>query len=453
MPSITVHLKPPIGDKITTTVEVDTTLASFKSRVASLCQFGPNDEVRLVCGGRILKDDNATMSSLNLADGAFINVVKLAKNTAAATAASPQSTTTRGPMNPLGMPDDAVRQMMDNPMVSAMLENPQFMEAVLQMDPRMRRLSEEHPELRRMMSDPSFLRQMSSAMRNPAVMQEMLRNQDRQLSNVEAIPGGMAALSSMYGSMLQEESALETRTSTTDESNRRFAERLGVNVDGQTGGVNQEALPNPWAAPAARQAPTQQPAGAVGSLFGGAGAGMGGMGFNPFAFPPPVTPAAQPPANPSNQPTAPATGATDPNAALMNALLASMTLGSQAPQSNESQQNMYAQRQQQTLALLQQMQQLQAALQGFPQQQPASPFGTGFPAFGGISPLSQPAVPSNPSSATAAAPPAEPPEERFKEQLKNMEEMGFTDKSKNIKALLAAGGNTESAIIYLLESS
>lgn len=34
--------------------------------------------------------------------------------------------------------------------------------------------------------------------RNPAMMQEMMRNQDRALSNLESIPGGYNALRRMY---------------------------------------------------------------------------------------------------------------------------------------------------------------------------------------------------------------------------------------------------------------
>jgi ubiquilin len=88
---------------------------------------------------------------------------------------------------------------------------------------------------------------------------------DRALSNIEAIPGGMSALESMYGSILQEESALETRSGTTDESNRRFAEQLGANIE--TGeGPNQAALPNPWApAPATRTAANPSGANAAGA--------------------------------------------------------------------------------------------------------------------------------------------------------------------------------------------
>jgi hypothetical protein len=48
--------------------------------------------------------------------------------------------------------------------------------------------------------------------------------------------------------------------------------------------------------------------------------------------------------------------------------------------------------------------------------------------------------------------PAEPPETRFASQLSQLEDMGFTNRQKNISALLAAGGNVNSAIEYLISS-
>jgi hypothetical protein len=41
-------------------------------------------------------------------------------------------------------------------------------------------------------------------------------------------------------------------------------------------------------------------------------------------------------------------------------------------------------------------------------------------------------------------------EAKFAEQLRDLDSMGFNDKSDNIKALLAAGGNVNSAVEYLL---
>ncbi|KAH9028449.1 hypothetical protein EDB83DRAFT_2524279 [Lactarius deliciosus] len=60
----------------------------------------------------------------------------------------------------------------------------------------------------------------------------------------------------------------------------------------------------------------------------------------------------------------------------------------------------------------------------------ASGFGSGV----GASPL-----PSGP-----------PPEERFQVQLQQLQDMGFTNASQNVRALLATGGNVHSAIEYIL---
>ncbi|CAJ0645006.1 12330_t:CDS:2 [Entrophospora sp. SA101] len=43
-----------------------------------------------------------------------------------------------------------------------------------------------------------------------------------------------------------------------------------------------------------------------------------------------------------------------------------------------------------------------------------------------------------------------PPEERFQVQLQQLNDMGFWDAQKNIRALLASGGNVNAAIEYLL---
>ncbi|KAJ7066914.1 hypothetical protein C8F01DRAFT_1119518 [Mycena amicta] len=52
----------------------------------------------------------------------------------------------------------------------------------------------------------------------------------------------------------------------------------------------------------------------------------------------------------------------------------------------------------------------------------------------------------------APAPPADtrPAEERFQVQLQQLQDMGFTNASQNVRALLATGGNVHSAIEYIL---
>lgn len=53
--------------------------------------------------------------------------------------------------------------------------------------------------------------------------------------------------------------------------------------------------------------------------------------------------------------------------------------------------------------------------------------------------------------ATPTAPPSgDPPEVRFQVQLQQLQDMGFTNASQNVRALLATGGNVHAAIEYIL---
>lgn len=67
--------------------------------------------------------------------------------------------------------------------------------------------------------------------------------------------------------------------------------------------------------------------------------------------------------------------------------------------------------------------------------------------FGGNPPLQPSPLPT---AVANTASQLESPETRFASQLEQLEGMGFVDKQKNISALLAAGGNVNSAIEYLL---
>ena len=49
-----------------------------------------------------------------------------------------------------------------------------------------------------MLNNPEVLRQMMEIARNPSRLQEMTRTMDRQMQNLEAMPGGMNILQRMY---------------------------------------------------------------------------------------------------------------------------------------------------------------------------------------------------------------------------------------------------------------
>ncbi len=49
-----------------------------------------------------------------------------------------------------------------------------------------------------MINNPTLMRETMELARNPAALQELMRNHDRALSNLESIPGGFNALQRIY---------------------------------------------------------------------------------------------------------------------------------------------------------------------------------------------------------------------------------------------------------------
>lgn len=139
---------------------------------------------------------------------------------------------------------DMLAQIMENPFVQNMMSNPDLMRQMIMSNPQMQQLMERNPEISHMLNNPELMRQTMELARNPAMMQEMMRNQDRALSNLESIPGGYNALRRMY----------------TDIQEPMFSaarEQFGGNPFTALGGgsdsnaqpsrtENREPLPNPW---------------------------------------------------------------------------------------------------------------------------------------------------------------------------------------------------------------
>ncbi|KAI2552990.1 ubiquilin 1, partial [Homo sapiens] len=93
----------------------------------------------------------------------------------------------------------------------------------------------------------SSVQQTLELARNPAMMQEMMRNQDRALSNLESIPGGYNALRRMYTDIQ------EPMLSAAQEQfgGNPFASLVSNTSSGEgsqpSRTENRDPLPNPWA--------------------------------------------------------------------------------------------------------------------------------------------------------------------------------------------------------------
>lgn len=59
------------------------------------------------------------------------------------------------------------------------------------MNPQMRAMMDNNPEFAQLINNPEVMRQAMDMMRNPALLQEMQRNNDRAMANIDAHPEGM----------------------------------------------------------------------------------------------------------------------------------------------------------------------------------------------------------------------------------------------------------------------
>ena len=114
---------------------------------------------------------------------------------------------------------------------------------MMQSNPEMQALMESNPELRNMLQDPEVMRQSMQMMRDPSAMQNMLRQQDLAMSNIENMPGGFNALRRMYTEF--QEPMMDAmgggQEGTTGSNSNSNAPR-----DGGVSGAVGAAMPNPW---------------------------------------------------------------------------------------------------------------------------------------------------------------------------------------------------------------
>lgn len=161
---------------------------------------------------------------------------------------------------------EMLSQIMENPLVQDMMSNPDLMRHMIMANPQMQQLMERNPEISHMLNNPELMRQTMELARNPAMMQEMMRNQDRALSNLESVPGGYNALRRMYTD-IQEPMFTAAREQF---GNNPFSSLAGNSDNSSSQPLrteNREPLPNPWSP----SPPTSQAPGSGGEGTGGSG--------------------------------------------------------------------------------------------------------------------------------------------------------------------------------------
>ncbi|PZC85262.1 hypothetical protein B5X24_HaOG202447 [Helicoverpa armigera] len=365
---------------------------------------------------------------------------------------------------------DMLRQVLDNPLVQQMMNDPENMRTLITSNPQMQDLMARNPEISHMLNNPELLRQTMELARNPAMLQELMRSHDRALSNLESIPGGYNALQRMYRDI--QEPMLNVASSM---AGNPFS-GLVDNSDGtnpQQGAENRQPLPNPW-----------QRGGGGG---GGGAAGAGGAGAGPGLINTPgmqslLQQMSENPRLVQSMLSAPYTNtmlqalAADPDMA--SQLINQNPMFANNPQLQEQIRTMMPQ----MLAQLQnpEMQQMMSnpqIQQGLEQLRSAAPTLVGNLGLGVGAAAAAPPAPPAPATPAAAQPPrqqqnselftqfmqrmmsamannqtnsSQPPEQRYSQQLEQLTAMGFLNREANLQALIATFGDVNAAVERLL---
>ncbi|XP_029770020.1 LOW QUALITY PROTEIN: ubiquilin-2-like [Terrapene carolina triunguis] len=146
-----------------------------------------------------------------------------------------------------GSIQDLMSEVAQHPMVQSILTNTDLVQEILFSNPQMQQLAEQNPEINHILRNPDFIREMIEVSSSPAMLQEIIRNHDRALSNLESIPGGYSALQQLYSEI--EEPMMNTVQaqfgSNPSESLENNPPLGGASLPARM--ENRDPLPNPWA--------------------------------------------------------------------------------------------------------------------------------------------------------------------------------------------------------------
>lgn len=282
----------------------------------------PLEQLCLIFAGKILKDNEA-ISTHNIKDGLTVHLVIRSPASARGDGgrrpeeSSPGSQPSGVPPNPFGaglggLPGlsglnlgsgsfvemqqrmqrelvsnpDLLRQLMENPFVQSLMSNPDYMRQLIVGNPQMQQLMERNPEINHLLNNPEMLRQTMEMVRNPSMLQELMRTQDRAISNLESAPGGYNALRRMYTELQEpmmnaaQEQFGGNPFASLLENNAQSGNAPQGQSQSSQGTENRNPLPNPWA-PGGGSTGTGGSAGTTdgGSTTGSTNSGMGSSGM------------------------------------------------------------------------------------------------------------------------------------------------------------------------------
>uniref|UniRef100_A0A8C6XXG4 Ubiquilin 1 n=1 Tax=Naja naja TaxID=35670 RepID=A0A8C6XXG4_NAJNA len=142
---------------------------------------------------------------------------------------------------------ELIIEVMQHPFVQNLFGDTEQVRQMIMSVPQMQQLAEQNPEINHILNNSEFLREMIDVATSPAVMDEIIRNHDRALSNLESTPGGYSALQQLYNDI--EVPMLNAVQAQFQGNSFPLSEAKpspgGISPLSRT--ENREPLPNPWA--------------------------------------------------------------------------------------------------------------------------------------------------------------------------------------------------------------
>uniref|UniRef100_A0A8C6XWM2 Ubiquilin-1 n=1 Tax=Naja naja TaxID=35670 RepID=A0A8C6XWM2_NAJNA len=255
-----------------------TRVQEFKKLIADRFKTPP-EQLSLIFAGEILNDQD-TLVQHKIGDGSKVHLfIKSQRKPSGSPGDRPAAPTPFPPINPLllgfligvtGMnvldlnaqdvsdfvseaqEQDTTRQeliieVMQHPFVQNLFGDTEQVRQMIMSVPQMQQLAEQNPEINHILNNSEFLREMIDVATSPAVMDEIIRNHDRALSNLESTPGGYSALQQLYNDI--EVPMLNAVQAQFQGNSFPLSEAKpspgGISPLSRT--ENREPLPNPWA--------------------------------------------------------------------------------------------------------------------------------------------------------------------------------------------------------------
>merc|ERR1712100_277599 len=249
---------PSRSENFNVTLKSDHTVAQAKDVISMSCDT-PASRQRLIFAGRVLKDTQI-LSDCKIVDGVTVHMVPMpaGTNTSQPRTASSTQPSSQPQSNPPPQAQPSQPQggsgfnfgslfgsagqggNMFQQMNERLMNDPELLRSVIDNNPQMRQIMEQNPQVAQLLRDPATLRQAMQSSQNPELMREMMRSTDRQMSQIENMPGGFNMLRQQFENVVEPMHQATQMPAPQDNTTDTSSEPPSATP-------NNAPLPNPWA--------------------------------------------------------------------------------------------------------------------------------------------------------------------------------------------------------------